>query len=107
MDRLTLSVADVAKALGISPAKAYEVVRTGRLPWVRIGRRILVPTYSLAHFLGQEPKVPIEIRFDPNPTTSTIRSTRWFRIIDEFITFLKFVRCYRQRSLCGEGRYQE
>ena len=42
-DRLTLTVEEAAASLGISRASAYEAVRRGEIPAIRIGRRILVP----------------------------------------------------------------
>lgn len=43
LDRLTLTVEETAAVLGISRAHAYESVRRGEIPHVRMGRRILVP----------------------------------------------------------------
>ena len=40
---LMLSVPDVASALGISRAGAYELVRSDGFPSLRIGSRIVVP----------------------------------------------------------------
>jgi len=42
-DRLTLTVTEAAQMLGISRAMAYECVRTGDLPAIRLGGRILIP----------------------------------------------------------------
>jgi excisionase family DNA binding protein len=53
-DRLTMSVHDAARALGISASHAYELIRTERLPAVRLGRRIVVPTKALHDFLGSK-----------------------------------------------------
>lgn len=50
-DRLALGVTEAAKLLGISRAKLYEVVREKRLPVVRFGRRVLIPTAGLKAFL--------------------------------------------------------
>jgi excisionase family DNA binding protein len=50
---LTLTVEQSAEALGISRGSAYEGIRTGEIPHVRIGRRILVPRAMLAAFLGE------------------------------------------------------
>jgi excisionase family DNA binding protein len=38
-----LSVPEVARLLGISRAFTYDLVAQGRLPHVRLGRRIVVP----------------------------------------------------------------
>ncbi len=40
---LTLSVPEVAAALGISRAGAYELVRSDSFPKIKIGNRIIVP----------------------------------------------------------------
>jgi excisionase family DNA binding protein len=50
-ERLTLTVEEAATSLGISRASAYEAVRRGDIPAVRIGRRILVPRAALERFL--------------------------------------------------------
>lgn len=53
MDRQTLTVEEAAKALGIGRNTAYEGVRTGTIPVVRIGRRMLVPRSALQKMLGE------------------------------------------------------
>ncbi len=45
--RLTLTVEEAAALLGISRAFAYETVRRGEIPSIRIGRRVLVPRVAL------------------------------------------------------------
>ena len=52
-DRLTLSVEEAAHLLGISRGLAYELARSGQLPVVRLGRRLLVPKVSLELMLAQ------------------------------------------------------
>lgn len=49
--RLTLSVNEVAEVVGISRAHAYELVRVGRIPSLRLGRRLVVPRKALERFL--------------------------------------------------------
>jgi excisionase family DNA binding protein len=51
LDRLTLSVEEAGKLLGISRALAYRMARTGRLPTVRFGNRIVVPKKAIAVML--------------------------------------------------------
>jgi excisionase family DNA binding protein len=51
-DRLTRTVEEAAKALGISRAIAYEAVNNGDIPTIRIGRRILVPKAALNRLLS-------------------------------------------------------
>jgi excisionase family DNA binding protein len=50
-NRLVLTVAEAATALGISRAHAYELVARGDLPSLRLGRRIVVPRRGLERLL--------------------------------------------------------
>jgi excisionase family DNA binding protein len=52
-ERLTLSVSEAAARLGISRSSAYEAVRVGTIPSLKIGRRLLVPVHALRTRLGQ------------------------------------------------------
>jgi excisionase family DNA binding protein len=49
---LTLTVEQAAKVLGIGRSTAYELVHTGAIPSLRLGRRIVVPVARLAALLG-------------------------------------------------------
>ena len=42
MDRLTVTVCEVAELLGISRTSAYECVRRGDIPSITLGRRVVV-----------------------------------------------------------------
>ncbi len=46
-ERITLTVEEAAALLGISRAHAYELVRRGELPRLRLGRRVVVPRKAL------------------------------------------------------------
>jgi excisionase family DNA binding protein len=48
----TLTVEQAAKVLGISRGSAFDAVRRGEIPSVRIGRRILVPRARLEELLA-------------------------------------------------------
>jgi excisionase family DNA binding protein len=50
-ERLTVTVEEAAQVLGISRALAYEAVRRGEIPHIRIGKRILVPRTALDRLL--------------------------------------------------------
>jgi excisionase family DNA binding protein len=52
-ETLTLSVSEVAKALGTSNNTVYEAVRQGQIPVVRWGRRIFIPKIALAKMLDE------------------------------------------------------
>ena len=49
--RLTFTVVEAATLLGIGRNSAYEVIKSGILPSVQIGRRILIPRAALERFL--------------------------------------------------------
>lgn len=51
-ERLCLSVPETAKILGISRGLAYELARSGQLPVVRFGRRLLIPRIALERMLN-------------------------------------------------------
>jgi excisionase family DNA binding protein len=48
----TLTVEEAGELLGISRGSAYEAARTGELPTIRIGRRLVVPTAALRRMLA-------------------------------------------------------
>lgn len=60
--RLTLSVEEAARMLGIGRNLCYDRVKTGEIPVIRIGRRLLVPRAALEKLLA-DPKP-----FSPTPT---------------------------------------
>jgi excisionase family DNA binding protein len=49
--RLTLNVPEAARLLGISRTTAYALAKSGRLPTIRLGKRILVPRQALGRLL--------------------------------------------------------
>jgi excisionase family DNA binding protein len=51
-ERLTVNVPEAAKLLGISERSAYEAVRRGEVPAVRVGGRWLVPRAALERLLS-------------------------------------------------------
>jgi excisionase family DNA binding protein len=53
--KLTMTVSEAAAALKISRGLAYEAARDGRLPCIRIGRRLLVSRRALEKLL-EEPQ---------------------------------------------------
>lgn len=55
VERLTVTVTQAAVMLGISRTSAYERVRRGEIPTVRLGRRLLVPKARLLAMLDGEP----------------------------------------------------
>jgi excisionase family DNA binding protein len=51
---LTLTVDETAALLGISRGLAYEGVRRGEIPSVKVGKRIVVPRTRLEAWLAGE-----------------------------------------------------
>ena len=54
-DRLTISVEDAAAMLGISRAFAYDLVRRGEIPSLRLGRRVVIPHHAFRRFVEGHP----------------------------------------------------
>ena len=75
MDKRTLSIPEAGKALGIGRSATYEAARTGQLPTIRIGKRLLVPMAAFERFLEQargpnEPEAldnPLDLRSPRGP----------------------------------------
>jgi excisionase family DNA binding protein len=53
---LTLTVEQTAKLLGIGRSTAYELVHSGDIPSLRLGRRIVVPRARIAEILSGCPQ---------------------------------------------------
>lgn len=51
---MTCTVEEAGRLLGVSRGAAYEAVRRGEIPVIRIGRRLLVPRPKLESLLGLE-----------------------------------------------------
>lgn len=72
-ERATITVDELASVLQVSRASAYEAVRQGTIPSIRIGdRRLIVPVPALMAVLGETsgdgPKpVPVKISTPPPP----------------------------------------
>lgn len=54
MSKLTLSVPEAAKIVGVSSAKMYQLVRTEGFPTVHIGKRILVSARGLERWIEEQ-----------------------------------------------------
>jgi excisionase family DNA binding protein len=52
LDRALLTVEEAARFLRIGRSAAYEGVRAGQIPAIRIGRSIRVPTAKLLQMVG-------------------------------------------------------
>lgn len=63
-ERLTCTVPEAARLLGIGRDAAYRAATTGTLPTLRLGRRLVVPVPKLLALLGAT-----------NPTTGASTGT--------------------------------
>jgi excisionase family DNA binding protein len=54
----TVKVAEAGRLLGLGRAAAYEAVRRGDIPSIRIGRRVVVPTAALRRMLQLDDDKP-------------------------------------------------
>ncbi len=52
-EKLTITVEEAAKRLGISRASAYSLANQGQLPVIRLGRRILVSKVGLERMVNE------------------------------------------------------
>jgi excisionase family DNA binding protein len=52
--RITLTVNETAKRLGIGRNQAYEGIKKGEIPVVRVGRRLLVPVAALDKMMNAD-----------------------------------------------------
>ena len=58
MTKRTYSIPEAAQELGIGRSAAYEAAKTGEIPTIRIGNRILVPIAALDRMLEQAAPKP-------------------------------------------------
>ena len=52
-DRLVLTVPEAGHLLGISRATAYLLVSQGRIPVIRLGKRLVVPKAGIERMLNE------------------------------------------------------
>jgi excisionase family DNA binding protein len=57
-ERMTVTVEEAAHLLGIGRSTAYLAVKTGELPTIRLGRRVLVPRAQIDRMLGLNDETP-------------------------------------------------
>ena len=68
-ETLLLTVREAGKLLRVSRNRCYELIRQGRIPHLRLGRRILIPRHGLETWINEEAGVtapPAEVvSFNP------------------------------------------
>ena len=53
-EKLTLSVEEVGKMLGVSRQVAYQLIHRPDFPTIQIGRRVLIPKKQLEEWMDQQ-----------------------------------------------------
>lgn len=62
MEALLVSVEEAARALGVGRDLVYELMASGGLPKVKLGRRTLVPAQALADWVNRQAlSVPLAV----------------------------------------------
>ena len=54
MEKLTITVEETGRVLGVSRAVAYELAKRADFPVVRVGRRLLVSTDGLKEWVKKQ-----------------------------------------------------
>lgn len=50
-ERAAYTVEEVAKLLGTGRGQTYQAVKDGKIPCLRVGRRVLIPKVAFARWL--------------------------------------------------------
>ena len=58
-NKLTISVTEAGELLGVSRNLAYQAARSGEIPTVRIGHRLLVPLAAFERLLASGDVKPV------------------------------------------------
>lgn len=62
MDKVVLTVDEVAEVLGIARPNAYALAKSQGFPTVRIGRRMIIPVNEFYRWLSEQSRQGIEVR---------------------------------------------
>jgi len=65
--RATLTITEAAEVLGVGRNFAYELARVGKLPTIRLGRKVLVPRAALEALLARAGQGTAEGAGDAGP----------------------------------------
>jgi excisionase family DNA binding protein len=56
MERMLLRPAEAAEAIGVSRSRMYELLASGELPSIRVGRTVRVPVAALQAWIAERLK---------------------------------------------------
>lgn len=62
MEKVVLTVDEVAQTLGIAKQNAYALAKSKGFPTVRIGKRMIVPVNEFYRWLSEQSGKCIEVR---------------------------------------------
>lgn len=71
MDKMLFRVDEAARLIGLGRSKTYEMVASGELPVVRIGRAVRVPAQALEAWIAERTEEP---RTESEPRTRETHS---------------------------------
>ena len=54
IEKILYKPAEVGEAIGVSRARAYELIATGTIPSIKIGSSIRVPADALRRWIAQQ-----------------------------------------------------
>lgn len=54
MEKITMTVKEMASRLGVSRVKAYQLVNCEGFPKLRVGTRILIPVQALNEWVAEQ-----------------------------------------------------
>ena len=54
--KMTVSVQEAAKMIGISKPKMYELIREGEIPSIHVGKKIVIPRQGILDWLSEGDK---------------------------------------------------
>ena len=63
MEKVTMTVLEMAQCLGIGRNMAYELVKNGRVPFLKIGRQIRIPKRAFDAWLANEASADKAVNF--------------------------------------------
>lgn len=63
MEKVTMTVQEMAECLGIGRNMAYELVKNGRVPFLKIGRQIRIPKRAFDAWLANEASADKAVNF--------------------------------------------
>ena len=58
VEKMAYSIRETAEAIGLHPNTVYELVQEGKIPSIKLGRKILVSKIELAKFLAGHSNQP-------------------------------------------------